>query len=80
MDKKISTLTELLERYDNTVNESDAELFFIYVSIKGYPKPETIVNPLENMEKKIEYIKSTYNEDLTHKFSPDVKIVGYYTI
>lgn len=43
----------------------------------GFELPEIIINPAENLEKKLEYYKNTYDEDLKHKYAEGVKIIGY---
>jgi hypothetical protein len=52
-----------------------------YVAIKvhmdGFPSDEIIVNDSANFEKKLEYYKSAYDENLNHKFSKGVSIVGF---
>lgn len=55
------------------------ELGFKYFAFKiemiGFDEYEVIINPVENAIKKLEYIKNTYNADLTHKHSKGIRIV-----
>lgn len=53
-----------------------------YVGVRiwmfGFEETEVIINPTENFDKKLEYYKNAYNEDLTLKNAPDkIKIVGF---
>ena len=49
----------------------------LLIEMPGFPKPEMITNPVGNLEKKLEYYKKTYDENLEHKHAKDVKIIGY---
>jgi len=49
----------------------------LIVEMPGFESPELIINPVENLEKKLEYYKNTYGEDLEHKHAKGIKIIGY---
>lgn len=49
----------------------------LLIEMPGFPKPEMITNPYENLQKKLEYYKKTYDENLEHKHAKGIKIVGY---
>ena len=49
----------------------------LLITLPGLDSPEMITNPVENLEKKIEYYKVTYGENLEHKHAEGIKIVGY---
>lgn len=51
---------------------------FIGLKIKmaGFEKDEIIINERENFNTKLEYYQRVYDEDLNHKFSQGIKIVG----
>lgn len=49
----------------------------VFIEMPGFELPEIIINPAENLEKKLEYYKNTYDEDLKHKYAEGVKIIGY---
>lgn len=49
----------------------------LLIEMPGFQKPEMITNPVENLEKKLEYYKKTYDENLEHKHAKGIKIVGY---
>lgn len=57
----------------------DREIMFIGVAVQigDSPAPEIIINGKENFKDKLAYYKSAYNEDLTLKSSPTIKIVGF---
>lgn len=38
---------------------------------------EVIINGRENFDYKLNYYLNTYNEDLTHKHVPNLKIIGF---
>ena len=46
------------------------------IDIKDYPAIETIVVPYMNIPKKKKYISKTYDDNLNHKNSDDVRIIG----
>lgn len=52
-----------------------------YVAVKiymeGFEKPEIIINSIENFDKKLEYYKNAYDEDLKLKAVPTIKIIGF---
>lgn len=43
---------------------------------KGCNKPEIIINPTENFQQKLDYIRNAYDEDLRLKACKDIKIVA----
>ena len=45
--------------------------------MKGFPKPEIIINENANFDSKFDYYRKAYNEDLTLKTFSGVKIVGF---
>lgn len=49
----------------------------IFIEIPGFVSPEIIINPPENLEKKLDYYKNTYDENLNHKHAEGIKITGY---
>lgn len=49
----------------------------LLIEMPGFPKPEMITNPVENLEKKLEYYKKTYDKNLEHKHAKGIKIIGY---
>jgi len=46
------------------------------LDIKDYPAVETIVVPYANIPKKKNYIAKTYDNNLNHRYSDDVRIIG----
>jgi len=49
----------------------------VFIEMPGFESPEIIINPVENLEKKIEYYKNIYDENLNHKHAEGIKIIGY---
>ena len=54
----------------------DADILVLHIKNGDYA-PEIIVNPKENFEMKIAYIQQAYNEDLTLKANPSIRIVDF---
>lgn len=49
----------------------------IVIEMSGFESPEIIVNPVENLQKKLEYYRDIYDENLNHKHAEGIKIIGY---
>lgn len=49
----------------------------LIIEMPGFESPEVIVNPPENLKKKLEYYKNTYDDNLEHKHAKGLKIIGY---
>ena len=49
----------------------------VVVEMDGFEKPEIIVNQRANFEKKLEYYKSAYNDDLTLKSFNGIRIIDF---
>lgn len=49
----------------------------IFIQMLGFDSPEIIVNPVENLQKKLEYYRDIYDENLNHKHAEGIKIIGY---
>lgn len=56
--------------------KEDAEWLIVAVKV-GEGSPEYIVNYLDNFEDKRKYYEEAYNEDLTLKRNPNVRIVDF---
>ncbi len=48
---------------------------FVEVTIPGQEETEVIVNRPSSVDNKVKYYLETYNDDLTHKHNPKIKIV-----
>jgi len=48
----------------------------VLIDMPGFDFPEMITNPPENIEKKIEYYKATYDENCNHKHAKGIRIVA----
>ncbi len=49
----------------------------VLIEMPGFPAPELITNPHENLALKLDYYKKTYDEKLNHKHAPGIRIVGH---
>lgn len=47
----------------------------LLIDMPGFEAPELIVNPPENIEKKMEYYKATYDENCKHKHAEGIRII-----
>ncbi|WP_368900772.1 M23 family metallopeptidase [Oceanobacillus oncorhynchi] len=68
---------EYLEHCFNRAKELDQSLVAVKVEMKGFPSEEIIVNPIINVDSKLEYYKSVYDEDLNHKYAEGIRIVDF---
>lgn len=48
----------------------------VSITVPGCEKTESIVNPPENLENKLDYYMSSYNDDLKLRAYPAIQIVG----
>jgi len=69
------TMNEL-ETYAKEQLEKNQPIALL-IDMPGFPEPELITNPPANIEKKLEYYKATYNEDLMHKHAPGLQIIAF---
>lgn len=58
----------------------DGKSIGLYIEMPGFEYPELIINPWENLPKKLEYYKATYDDNLEHKYSKGIKIIEYTII
>lgn len=52
------------------------EMIILSVKVKDYPEIENIMVPPENINKKLDYIKSVYDKDLIHKKAEGIEIIA----
>lgn len=57
--------------------ECNAEFIGISIENEDYKETEVIINKNANFKDKLEYYLSAYNEDLTLKTNPKIKIVEF---
>lgn len=51
---------------------------YFYVQVMAFTEvPELILNPVQNIEGKLDYYQRTYDENLKMKANPMIKIVDY---
>lgn len=66
-----------LENCFKAAKESGAKYVGVSISTRGNDGNEIIINPSENFDKKLEYYKSAYNDELVLKSYEGIKIVGF---
>lgn len=50
---------------------------YVVVEMKGFRKPEYIINDLANAEAKAAYYEETYTHELRHKHAAGIKIIAF---
>jgi len=70
------TLQGLLNLANSDWGRNTAELLVLQIKVYD-SEPEVQVNKKANFEKKLKYIEESYNDDLTLKTNPNIKIVSY---
>ena len=71
------TSLEQLKACFDLAKATRARYVAVKISMDGFPKEEVIINPSANFDKKLEYYSNAYNDDLTLKANPNVKITGF---
>lgn len=66
-----------LERCILVASELNKKYIAVKVQMKGFLKPEIIINCTKNFRSKLDYYKKAYNEDLTLKTFNGIKIIGF---
>lgn len=72
---ELKTMKHLEDIVDKAIKLDES--LGLVIEMSGFPKPELIVNPVDNLEKKLEYWKNTYDENLEHKHAKGIKIIAY---
>ena len=70
------TLRGLLNLGSSDWARHTSRWLIIEVEVDGND-PEIIINPKTNFDAKLAYYKKAYNEDLTLKANPNIKIIRY---
>ncbi|EJQ31581.1 hypothetical protein IEC_05523 [Bacillus toyonensis] len=70
------TLEELEKCFNEALNE-EAEYVAVLIEMDGIPRDEVIINDKHNIDSKLAYYMKTYNEDLEHRYTPGIRIVGF---
>lgn len=69
-------LTSLEKCFEDAKN-SDSQFVAVEIQIHNCLGTEIIINPRENFDSKLEYYKNAYNENLTLKACPTIKIIDF---
>lgn len=72
---EFKTLKDLEELFEDA-KKDNATFIAIIVKMEGFQSPEIIVNTNVNFDKKLEYYKNSYNDDLTLKAFNGIKILA----
>jgi len=49
----------------------------VLIEMEGFDRPEVIINPLLNFDKKFKYYLDAYDENLNHNHAKGIKIIGF---
>lgn len=79
MESNKSNLTmSNLEKCFYEASHQDKKYVGVLIEMKGFPKPEVIINENANFDSKFDYYKKTYDENLDHKHAGGIiKIIGF---
>ena len=66
-----------LERCFDSAKEQGYSYVGVKIKMEGFEESEVIINPNANINKKLEYYKNAYNDDLTLKSFNGIKIIGF---
>jgi len=66
-----------LERCFESAKEQGYPYVGVKIKMEGFEEPEVIINPIANFNKKLEYYKKAYNDELTLKSFNGIKIIGF---
>lgn len=69
------TLENLTNTFEFAIR-NDANYVGVAIKMKDMPENEIIINPNDNFEDKLKYYQGAYNQDLTLKANPNIRIVG----
>jgi hypothetical protein len=65
-----------LESVFQEAKNAHAKYVGVLIEMEGFEKPEVIINSYENFDSKLEYYQKAYDENLNHKFSKGIRIIG----
>lgn len=72
---ELRSMEDLKNIVDLAIREN--EPLGLLIEMPDFEQPELIINPVANLEKKLEYYKKTYDEKLEHKHAKGIRIIGY---
>ncbi|GMR66684.1 MULTISPECIES: hypothetical protein [Bacillus] len=70
------TLEELEKCYIKALIEG-AEYVAVQIEMDGFQSDEVIINDKYNIDSELKYYKKTYNENLEHRWTPGIRIIGF---
>lgn len=70
------TFKNLKNCFNNAI-DNNAEYVGVLIEMEGFDDAEVIINSRVNIADKLAYYKKTYDEELNHKFSKGIRIVGF---
>lgn len=76
IDRTALTMDNLIDTLFKA-KEQEAKFFMVQIKTAGCSELETIINPIENVDAKINYYENAYDEDLKLKANKDIQIVNF---
>lgn len=68
---------EDLENCFEQAKYKGAKFVAVAIKMEGYRGKEIIINPIVNVDEKLNYYKNAYDENLNHRYTNGVRIVGF---
>ncbi|NFE59117.1 hypothetical protein FC774_11455 [Clostridium botulinum] len=66
-----------LEKCFYEASKQDKRYVGVKIKMEGFPKAEIIINENKNFDKKFDYYKKAYGDDLKLKTFSGIKIIGF---
>jgi hypothetical protein len=66
-----------LEKCFYAASQKGKKYVGVLIEMPGFKCPEVIINPVENFDKKFDYYRNAYDENLNHKRAQGIKIIGF---
>lgn len=70
---------KLIEMFE-LAKKNNAQYVGVRIKVPNMKKAETILNPKENFDKKLEYYLNAYDDNLKLKANPDIIIVDCFLL
>ncbi|QIW88792.1 hypothetical protein P59_195 [Bacillus phage P59] len=73
-----NTMANLQSELNTDFAKHDADYLVLKVMNNESKDPEYIINPRSNFETKLQYLEKAYNDDLTLRNNPTIRIVEFH--
>jgi hypothetical protein len=72
-----SPKTAMMNIFSSALQKDNANFIYVQVKMDDFDGKELIINPRENIQKKMEYYDRAYSENLCLKNNTDIQITAY---